>query len=114
MMPSRRLVLTAGALVAGAAGLTGLAGPAAAQSVEEFYKDKTLTIYVGLSAGGGYDINARLVAKHIGRHIPGNPTVVVRNMPGGGGLVMTNYVANVAPKDGLHMGAPQRGIPFEP
>ncbi|HEY7384189.1 MAG TPA: tripartite tricarboxylate transporter substrate-binding protein [Beijerinckiaceae bacterium] len=113
MMPSRRLALTAGALAA-AAGLAGLVGPAAAQSVEEFYKDKTLTIYVGLSAGGGYDINARLVAKYIGRYIPGNPTVVVRNMPGGGGLVMTNYVANVAAKDGLHMGAPQRGIPFEP
>ena len=111
MMPSRRLVLTAGALLAGA---VGVAGPAAAQSVEEFYKDKTLTIYVGLSAGGGYDTNARLVAKYIGRYIPGNPTVVVRNMPGGGGLVMTNYVANVAAKDGLHMGAPQRGIPFEP
>jgi tripartite-type tricarboxylate transporter receptor subunit TctC len=113
-MFSRRLVLTAGALMAAAAGPAGLAGPAAAQSVEEFYKDKTLTIYVGLSAGGGYDSNARLVARYIGRYIPGQPTVVVRNMPGGGGLVMTNFVANVAAKDGLHMGAPQRGIPFEP
>ena len=65
-------------------------------------------------AGGGYDVNARLVARHIGKYIPGNPQVIVRNMPGGGGLVMTNYVANVAHKDGLHIGAPQRGIPFEP
>jgi tripartite-type tricarboxylate transporter receptor subunit TctC len=54
------------------------------------------------------------VARHIGKYIPGNPQVIVRNMPGGGGLVMTNYVANVANKDGLHIGAPQRGIPFEP
>jgi tripartite-type tricarboxylate transporter receptor subunit TctC len=89
-------------------------GPAFAQSPAEFFKDKTVTFYVGLSAGGGYDVNARLVARHIGKYIPGNPQVIVRNMPGGGGLVMTNYVANVANKDGLHVGAPQRGIPFEP
>jgi tripartite-type tricarboxylate transporter receptor subunit TctC len=89
-------------------------GPAFAQSPAEFFKDKTVTFYVGLSAGGGYDVNARLVARHIGKYIPGNPQVIVRNMPGGGGLVMTNYVANVANKDGLHIGAPQRGIPFEP
>jgi tripartite-type tricarboxylate transporter receptor subunit TctC len=90
------------------------ASPAVAQSPAEFYKDKQLTFYVGLSPGGGYDLNARLVAKHIGRYIPGQPQVIVKNMPGGGGLVMTNFVANVSPKDGLHLGAPQRGIPFEP
>ena len=87
---------------------------AKAQPAEEFFKGQTLTVYVGLSPGGGYDQNARLVAKHIGKYIPGKPEVIVKNMPGGGGLVMTNYVANVAPKDGLHIGAPQRGIPFEP
>jgi tripartite-type tricarboxylate transporter receptor subunit TctC len=94
--------------------LAATAGAAFAQSPAEFFKDKTVTFYVGLSAGGGYDVNARLVARHIGKYIPGNPQVIVRNMPGGGGLVMTNYVANVAHKDGLHIGAPQRGIPFEP
>ncbi|MGE3248446.1 MAG: Bug family tripartite tricarboxylate transporter substrate binding protein [Beijerinckiaceae bacterium] len=88
--------------------------PAAADPVADFYKGKQMTVYVGLSAGGGYDTNARLVARYIGQHIPGKPTVIVRNMPGGGGIVMTNFVANVAPKDGLHMGAPQRGVPFEP
>jgi tripartite-type tricarboxylate transporter receptor subunit TctC len=107
--PSRRLALAgAGALIAAAV------HPAAAQTPEEFYKGKTLTFYVGLSPGGGYDINARLTARFIGKYIPGNPTVVVRNMPGGGGLVMTNYVANVPARDGLHIGAPQRGIPIEP
>jgi tripartite-type tricarboxylate transporter receptor subunit TctC len=90
------------------------ASPALAQSPAEFYKDKQVTFYVGLSPGGGYDLNARLVAKHIGRYIPGQPQVIVRNMPGGGGLVMTNFVANVSAKDGLHIGAPQRGVPFEP
>jgi len=103
---SRALVL--------AAALVAASGPAGAQSPEQFFKGKTVTVYVGLSPGGGYDQNARLVAKHIGKYIPGKPDVIVKNMPGGGGIVMTNYVANVADKDGLHIGAPQRGIPFEP
>jgi tripartite-type tricarboxylate transporter receptor subunit TctC len=109
-MPTKRElgVLAAAMLVAAAS------NSAFAETPAEFYKDKTVTFYVGLSPGGGYDINARLVAKYIGRYIPGQPQVIVKNMPGGGGIVMTNYVANVAPKDGLHVGAPQRGIPFEP
>lgn len=105
-----RAITTLAASVVAAA----LAVPAKAQTPAEFFKDKTVTIYVGLSAGGGYDQNARLVARHLGKYIPGNPQVIVRNMPGGGGLVMTNYVANVTAKDGLHIGAPQRGIAFEP
>jgi len=92
----------------------GMVQPAVAQAPADFFRGKTLTIYVGLSAGGGYDMNARLVSRHIGKYIPGNPLVVVRNMPGAGGLVMTNHVSNVAPRDGLHLGAPQRGVPFEP
>lgn len=99
--------VAAGALMAGISA-------AAAQTPEQFYAGKTITVYVGLSPGGGYDANARLVAKYIGKYIPGHPEVVVKNMPGAGGLVMTNYIANVAPKDGLHIGAPQRGVPFEP
>ena len=99
-------------LAGGAALAAVLATPAMAQA--NFYADKTLTYYVGLSAGGGYDQNARLVARYINKYIPGSPQVVVRNMPGGGGLVMTNFVANVAPKDGLHIAVPQRGVPFEP
>ncbi len=91
-----------------------LASPAVAQSPVDFYKGKTVTIYVGLSAGGGYDTNARLVGRHIGKHIPGTPTVVVRNMPGAGGLVMTNHVSQAAAADGTNIGAPQRGVPFEP
>jgi tripartite-type tricarboxylate transporter receptor subunit TctC len=108
-MPSKTLaaILVVGALAAAAI-------PATAQTPEQFFKGKTLTFYVGLSPGGGYDQNARLVAKYFGKYVPGNPTVVVKNMPGGGGIVMTNYVANVAERDGLHIGAPQRGIPFEP
>ena len=100
--------LGAGVLAAALAAL-----PAAAQNAD-FFKGKTVTIYVGLSPGGGYDTNARVLAKYLGRYLPGNPAVIVQNMPGAGGMVMTGHVANVAPKDGLHIGAPQRGVPFEP
>jgi tripartite-type tricarboxylate transporter receptor subunit TctC len=69
-----------------------------------FYSRKTVSIIVGSGAGGGFDTTARLVARHIGRHIPGTPTVIVVNMPGGGGLVAANYLFSVAPKDGTVIG----------
>ena len=81
---------------------------------DPFYKGKTLTLYVGFVPGGGYDATARLVAKYIGKYVPGDPTVIVKNMPGAGGITMANYVAAVAPKDGLHVAAPQRDNLFEP
>ncbi len=102
------------AVLAAGLAVTLAAGAASAQSPADFFKGQTVTIYVGLSPGGGYDVNARIVSRYIGRYIPGQPQVIVKNMPGAGGLVMTNYVANVAPKDGLHIGAPQRDIPFTP
>lgn len=106
--PGRLAILAAGVIAA----MT--VSPTFAQTPAEFYKNKQVTFYVGLSPGGGYDLNARLVARHIGRYIPGQPQVIVKNMPGSGGMLMTNYVANVSAKDGLHIGAPQRGVPFEP
>jgi tripartite-type tricarboxylate transporter receptor subunit TctC len=66
----------------------------------EPFRGKTITIYVGFPAGGGYDSYGRLVARHLGRHIPGNPTVVVSNMPGAQGIACANYLYGVAPKDG--------------
>ena len=77
-----------------------LAIPAAAQPVADFYRGKTITMATGTSPGGDYDLRLRMVARHIGKHIPGNPTVTVINMPGGGGLVVANWLANIAPKDG--------------
>jgi tripartite-type tricarboxylate transporter receptor subunit TctC len=74
------------------------------QAVEQFYRQKTVSIIVGSGAGGGFDTTARLVSRHIGRHIPGTPTVIVVNMPGGGGLVAANHVFNAAPKDGTAIG----------
>jgi tripartite-type tricarboxylate transporter receptor subunit TctC len=89
----------------------GLAAtPAAAQSVAEFYAGKQLTLIVGSTPGGGYDTQARLVARHIGRHIPGNPTVVVQNMPAAGSLAATNHMFNVAAKDGSTIALIQRGM----
>jgi tripartite-type tricarboxylate transporter receptor subunit TctC len=74
--------------------------PAAAQSVAEFYTGKQISFIVGASNGGGYDTQARLVARHLSKHIPGNPTIIVQNMPGAGSLAAANYIYNVAAKDG--------------
>ena len=71
---------------------------------DDFYKGKTLTFVVGFSAGGGFDTYSRLIARHIGKHIPGNPTVVVENRPGAGSLIAANYLFHQAPKDGTVIG----------
>jgi tripartite-type tricarboxylate transporter receptor subunit TctC len=87
---------------------------ASAQSVADFYKGKTVTIVVSTSTGGGYDTLARGIARHIGRHIPGGPNVVVRNMPGAGGITAVNWLFNAAEKDGTIVGLVQNGTPLEP
>jgi tripartite-type tricarboxylate transporter receptor subunit TctC len=71
---------------------------------DEFYKGKTLTFVVGFSAGGGFDTYTRLIARHIGKHVPGNPTVVVENRTGAGSLIAANYIYNQAPRDGTVIG----------
>jgi tripartite-type tricarboxylate transporter receptor subunit TctC len=88
--------------------------PASAQSVEDFYKGKTVTVFVGYSAGGGYDTYARTVARHIGKHIPGNPSVIVKNRAGAGSMLLTNELYNILPKDGTVIGIIGRGLPMEP
>ncbi len=75
-----------------------------------FYKDKTIRIIVGFSAGGLYDHYARILARHMGKHIPGNPNIIVQNMPGAGSLTATSYVFGVAKPDGLTLGMPGSGI----
>ena len=75
--------------------------PALADPVEDFYKGKSLNLAVGFTVGGGYDLYARLVGRHIGRFIPGKPTVVVRNVPGAGGITGMNYMATQVAPDGL-------------
>ncbi len=93
--------------------ITCLAGPAVAQPADDFFRGKQISIIVGSTAGGGYDAYARLLVRHIGAHLPGNPNVIAKNMPGAGGLTLANYLYNRAPKDGTEIGTVQNGLPFE-
>jgi tripartite-type tricarboxylate transporter receptor subunit TctC len=88
--------------------------PASADAVADFYKGRTVDLIVGFSTGGGYDVYARLVGRHIGKHIPGNPTVVVKNMEGAGSMRLANWLYAVAPKDGSVFGSFARGVPLDP
>src|SRR3984893_13517420 len=88
--------------------------PARADGVADFYRGKELRLIIGASVGGGYDIYARAIAKHLGEHIPGNPSIVPQDMPAGGGLAAANHIYNVASRDGTVIGAMQNTVPFEP
>ena len=92
------------------------ASPAFAQQedVAAFFKGKTLRLMVGIGVGSGYDINARLLARHMAAHIPGNPTIIVQNQPGAGSLTMTNALYASGPFDGTVMGASFNGMPTTP
>jgi tripartite-type tricarboxylate transporter receptor subunit TctC len=80
--------------------LAGLAPSTAAEPVADFYRGKSISMVIATAPGGDYDLRARLVARHLGRHIPGNPAIVPRNMPGGVGIQAANFMATVAPQDG--------------
>lgn len=91
------------------------AGAARAQNaVADFYRGKTVSLVVSTAAGSGYDFGARVLGRHLGRHIPGNPNVIVQNRPGGGGRTGTAFVYSVAPKDGTVIGAVQSFIATDP
>jgi tripartite-type tricarboxylate transporter receptor subunit TctC len=91
-----------------------VASALAAGSVGDFYRGKQMTIVVGSEAGGGYDVAARLMSHYLGKYIPGDPTIIIQNMPGAGGVLAINDVANLAPEDGTMIGAPQSGSALEP
>jgi tripartite-type tricarboxylate transporter receptor subunit TctC len=101
---------------AAVAGAVLLAAPSAfaADTVADFYKGRTVTIDIGYSAGGGYDLYARTLARHLGEHIPGKPSVIPQNMPGAGSLKATNYLYNIAPKDGTVIATFARGMAMQP
>src|SRR5258708_1585338 len=88
-----------------------LAAPAGA---DDFYKGKTITLVVANAAGGGYDLYARLLARHMGRHIPGEPGLVVKYQPGAGGMLMANAIYGTAPRHGLTIGLMARANPLQP
>jgi tripartite-type tricarboxylate transporter receptor subunit TctC len=81
-----------------------LASPAVADQVADFYRGKTVNLMIGVNVGGSYDRDARLVARYLGSHLPGNPTIVPQNMIGGGGIVMANFLQTIAPRDGTAIG----------
>lgn len=109
----KRLKVAIATALAGSATLGFVTG-AAAQSVADFYKGKNVELYIGYSVGGGYDVYARLLARYMGRHIPGNPTVVPKNMEGAGSLRLTNWLYNAGLKDGSMFGTVARGAAFDP
>ena len=87
--------------------------PAAADPVADFYRGQTVSLLVGANTGGGYDAYARPVSRHLGRFIPGEPSIVVRYMGAAGGLPAANTLYTTGSKDGLTIGAVQRHTPFE-
>jgi tripartite-type tricarboxylate transporter receptor subunit TctC len=109
-MMSTRLCALALAIL----GIAGCCVPGAAQTANDFYKGKQLSVMIGYGVGGSDDLWARIIARHIGDHIPGHPTVVPVNAPGAGSLLLANQITNTQPKDGTVIGLINRGIPFEP
>jgi tripartite-type tricarboxylate transporter receptor subunit TctC len=107
MQQSFRTVGLVLALVAGATLFGGLRAAA-----DDFYKGKTVTIYVGFGPGGGYDIAARILQRHLAAHLPGNPTVIVANKPGASGMTLLNFLYSVAPNDGTVFGTFHSASPF--
>jgi tripartite-type tricarboxylate transporter receptor subunit TctC len=100
--------ITAGLLLLGATHL------AAAQSPADFYKNRNIDEYIGYSTGGAYDFYARVIGRHMGAHLPGNPTLIPRNMEGAGSLRLANWLYRVAPQDGSAFATIGRGIAFDP
>ena len=90
-----------------------VATPACADAVAEFYTGKQIRFVIRSGVGGGYDQYSRLLGKHIGKHIPGNPSVIPINMPGGGGIRAANYVAKIAPQDGTILTIVSQGLPVD-
>jgi tripartite-type tricarboxylate transporter receptor subunit TctC len=111
MVRWRRGLLRCALVVAGA----GLAQVGArADAISDFYSGKSLQLVIGYAPGGGYDVYARALARYMGRHVPGNPAIVVQNMPGAGSIKAANYLYNLAPKDGTVFGGFSRGAFLDP
>jgi tripartite-type tricarboxylate transporter receptor subunit TctC len=110
MSPLARAVTGAAAVLVGS---TLFAASARAEAVEEFYRGKQVRLIVGNAVGADYDLGARLLARHLVRHLPGNPAIVVQNMPGAASLGAANFIAGVAPKDGTVFGSVSRNLPSQ-
>src|SRR5262249_45453655 len=114
-MVGNRRISARTVLVIGLGAASALAStPVRCDEVADFYAGRTVQLVIGYAPGGGYDDHARMLGRHIGQHIPGNPTVVVQNMPGAGSIRAANYLYNVAPKDGTVFGGFARGLFIDP
>jgi tripartite-type tricarboxylate transporter receptor subunit TctC len=100
--------------IAAFAALLTIGGGALANDVADFYRGKTITVYIGYGPGGGYDLYARLLARHIVKYVPGSPQTLPSNMPGASSLTLANFLAKVAPKDGTAIGAVNSALLFDP
>ena len=89
---------------------SALASGAWQAQAQEFFHGKQISLIVGSPSGGGYDLLGRLMARHLARHVPGNPTIIVQNMPAAGSIAAANHIARIAPRDGTVIGLMQRGI----
>jgi tripartite-type tricarboxylate transporter receptor subunit TctC len=107
---SRQRHASSTAIVAAAIGILAWAVPASGETAVEFYRGKTVRIVVGYGPGSGYDAYARLLERHIGKHIPGAPEVITQNMDGAGSMRAANYLYNAAPKDGTMIGTISRSV----
>jgi tripartite-type tricarboxylate transporter receptor subunit TctC len=111
-MNRRALALVAAPAVA-LATMTATTRHAGADEIADFFRGKTISMLIGYPAGGGYDLYARTIARHMGRHIPGNPQFVSQNMPGASSMVLGNHIARVAPRDGTVMAAVNSALLFD-
>jgi tripartite-type tricarboxylate transporter receptor subunit TctC len=100
--------------IATIAALLTMSSGAFADSVADFYRGKSVMVYIGYGPGGGYDLYARMLARHIVKHIPGNPQAVPSNMPGASSMTLGNFLAKIAPKDGTAFGAVNSALLFDP
>ena len=112
--PSHRTLRIKACAILAAALLLVFARAASADDVENFYRGRTLTLVISYTVGGGYDLYARVLARYLGKYIPGHPTIVPENMPGAGGLRASNFLYAAAPKDGSVIGTFSRSIPTMP
>lgn len=102
------------ALLAGFSAIVFYDAPSRADAVTDFYKDTNIDLLIPSTPGGGYDGYGRLIGRHIGKHIPGTPTIVVKNMPGAGGVTMVNHLYNIAPRDGSTFAILHNNMTVEP
>src|SRR5262245_36817309 len=109
-VPSRRAPMMG---VAAALAALVVQTPAMAEPVADFYRGKTISLYVGFPPGGGYDLYARVFAPHFSRHIPGNPPIVIKTMLGGSGIQAAGYMTNITPQDGTSLGLFLDSLPLK-